>query len=77
LDAAIADEDAAFFHNHGGCSDGAFQPTALQNSHDASGFDRRAELALNGELVGEKNYEVDDWIITEVANGWKDLSAFL
>lgn len=32
---------------------------------------------LNGELVGEKNYEVDDWIITEVAYGWKDLSALL
>ena len=52
MDAAIADEYAAFFHNHGGRSDGAFQPTALEDSDDASGFDRGTELAFDGELIG-------------------------
>lgn len=32
---------------------------------------------LGGSLLGEKSYDVDDWWITEVAYGWKDLSCLL
>lgn len=31
---------------------GALQPTTLQNSHDASGFDRGTEFAFDGKLIG-------------------------
>lgn len=29
---------------------------------------------LGGQLIGEKNYEVDDWTINEVAYGWKEIA---
>ncbi|NTW01703.1 MAG: GNAT family N-acetyltransferase [Oscillochloris sp.] len=29
---------------------------------------------LNGTLVGEKSYEVDDWTVHEVAYGWSELA---
>ena len=32
---------------------------------------------LNGKLVGEKNYKVDDWVISEVAYGWEEITALL
>ena len=39
---------------------GAFQPTALQNAHDASGFDRGPEFAFDGKLIGlDRMHAVD------------------
>jgi ribosomal protein S18 acetylase RimI-like enzyme len=38
---------------------------------------RRWYENLNGKMIGEKNYEVDDWIINEVAYGWEDISMLL
>lgn len=32
---------------------------------------------LNGKLVGEKIYEVADWVIIEVAYGWEEISKLL
>jgi ribosomal protein S18 acetylase RimI-like enzyme len=32
---------------------------------------------LNGKLLGEKDYEVDDWVIREVAYGWEEISTLL
>jgi len=32
---------------------------------------------LNGKFLGEKNYEVDDWVISEVAYGWEEISTLL
>ena len=29
---------------------------------------------LNGKILGEINYEVDDWVISEVAYGWEEIS---
>jgi len=30
---------------------------------------------LNGKLLSEKTYEIDDWVINEVAYGWEEISA--
>lgn len=30
-------------------------------------------VRLNGQLLGEKSFEVDGWLITEVAYGWEDI----
>jgi len=35
---------------------------------------RRWYEALGGELLGEKEFEVDDWTIREVAYGWKPIN---
>lgn len=52
LDAAISDEDTAFFHNDGRRDNGALKPAAFQNAHDAAGVHRGPKLALDGELIG-------------------------
>lgn len=28
---------------------------------------------LGGQLIGERSYDVDDWVINEVAYGWKEI----
>lgn len=32
---------------------------------------------LEGKLLDEKNYDVDDWVIGEVAYGWEDIARLL
>jgi ribosomal protein S18 acetylase RimI-like enzyme len=38
---------------------------------------RRWYERLNGTLLGEKSYQIEDWIIREVAYGWEDITVLL
>jgi len=44
----------------------------LQNNKTRQWYEK-----LNGKILGEKNYEVDDWVISEVAYGWGEISKLL